>query len=420
MHIGNLWNKLGKQLSGLPDRSAGDGHTKRGGNADWFDTRHQFRDELVDFTMQESHKYSARTLANVIHGTANSGLRNRAALDMAAECARHIARAIRSCDVQNVCNALWGIAVIGSDDSAPHASTLFERAEVKDLFMAVEEERLDVVAIGERYGQNVSNVVWAYGKAGIHAPRIFAAVEATAQPHVLKDCTSQHITNCVWAFAILGLKNCDRYYAALANEMTGRPSGSLQSFHMATLMWAYGKAEQHFPLFYERIAEEFRPRDTDAAGIAQIVWGFSTASHKVPDLFDRLVHELKPRVRELSAQNLSMVGWGYSNAEHWNADLFGVVAREIERRLPSRPFTEQQVANLVWALGRYRPRPPEDVCETLRTIAREIVRGGDSVMRLADWTPGHVAMSLYGFAMAGITDRDLYSTYKRATDRQTH
>ena len=194
----------------------------------------------------------------------------------------------------------------------------------------------------------------------------------------------------------------------------------MESFHMATLAWAYGKAGQHFPLFFEKIAEDFRPREVDAGGLSQLVWGFSTAGHKAPELFDRLAPELKARVGELTAQNVSMITWAYSNASHWDVALFEALAREVDRRLPSDTFLEQHIAVLVWALGKYRPQPPEVVRDTLKTIARAIARSSFEVMRLELWEPGHVAMSIYGFAMADITDRQLYLAYKRATERQLH
>ena len=164
MHIGNLWNKLGKQLNTGPQLPK----YARENNVGWFDRRRRFRDGLVELTMQDCHKYGGRTLANIIHGAANSRLRNRATLDMAAECARHTTKRLRECDVQNICNALWGLATIGSDDAAPQSATLFERKEVQELFTAVEEECLEKVSSpsNPNIAQNVSNLLWAYAKAG--------------------------------------------------------------------------------------------------------------------------------------------------------------------------------------------------------------------------------------------------------------
>ena len=36
------------------------------------------------------------------------------------------------------------------------------------------------------------------------------------------------------------------------------------------------------------------------------------------------------------------------------------------------------------------------------------------------WEPGHLAMSVYGFAMADVKDTALYESYKRACERDRH
>ena len=157
------------------------------------------------------------------------------------------------------------------------------------------------------------------------------------------------------------------------------------------------KSLEFFNALFDRIVEEFEPRNVDARGISQLVWAFSTAAYPRPDLYRSLLTVLPPRLHELNTQNLSMVAWAYGNAEYYDADLFESVARETDRRLHS--FNELQIATTIWGLGKFRPAPPPGVVSSLGSIAsmlcEEDRRSELTAPPLHRWSAGHLAMSLY-------------------------
>ena len=67
--MGNLWNKLGKQLADVA-RSGRDGKAQR---AAWWDRHRRFRDALVDHALAHCDEYSPRSASQTVHGLANTG-----------------------------------------------------------------------------------------------------------------------------------------------------------------------------------------------------------------------------------------------------------------------------------------------------------------------------------------------------------
>ena len=387
-----------------------------------------------------------------MHGIANTGLRDRPTEELATRIAALVLSKLRSCDTQNVCNVLWGLATYGSDEETPQAAALLQRQEVIDLFRAVDEQRAAALlkeADESAIGQDISNLVWSFAKAGLPFPGVLAAMRDAfvSRPRTLKAFNGQHLTNTAWGIATLGGGRGDadthththHVLTAIAAEACDKPPRSVESFHLATMAWAFAKSEHAVPWLFERIVREFEPRKVDARGLSQLVWAVSTSgfASKCPELFATLAQVLPPRLHELSEQNLSMVAWGYANAEHWSeAALFEHLGREMESRLPR--LTDKQLATIAWALGKFRPSPPPGAFRGLAAMGRAIAdangggggaagSGGDdrrnglrSAAPLDRWDPGHLAMSLYGFAMAELKQGPLFAAYRNAIDPMVH
>ena len=389
-HIGNVWNKLGKLLAGMK---------LAGRSGAWFDQHWEFRDALIETTAQ-CERLSARTLSNVLHGVANTGFRSLAIENMLVACASAMIPLLTTCDAQNVCNTVWGLATYGSEEPS-----LFTRPAVQQLFEAVAEQRTDDVVRTCNTpfaGQNVSNMVWSFAKAGWCADKLFRAV--FERTDLLRQFNGQDMSNIVWSCATLGTGD-GAYFAAVAAELVDREPGTISASHLATIAWAFGKCKQSVPWLFDYIAQTIELRGLDARGLSQVIWGFSSTGFKCPPMYERLADEIIPRLHELSEQNISMVAWSYANAEHSAPRLFDALAVESEKRADH--FSEVQCASIVWSFGKAKLGH-----RLLERLARDLSRDDE----LTSWSAGHLAMLCFGFATGGVREERLFEALRRATE----
>ena len=174
MHMGNLWHKIGRQLV---DRVTQDRSYDRPA---WWASRDRFRQSIVAYTRDHCHKYSARTLGNIMHGVANSALRDRDTEDMLALCAHNMKDKLQDCNNQNMCNSVWGLATYGSDEKVPQAKGIFERDEVRAFFNAIDAAYpTQLAATQPHVGQDVATSVWSFARAGFVPRNIFSTLDGT-------------------------------------------------------------------------------------------------------------------------------------------------------------------------------------------------------------------------------------------------
>eukprot|EP00439_Symbiodinium_sp_Y106_P074485 s829_g14.t1 len=108
---------------------------------------------------------------------------------------------------QGLANLAWAFAAAPQSSSRSSEERAFRR-KVEELFRAVAEtSRPKLQAACEQDAFNVqemSNLAWAFAKAGIEAPELFAALAAAAHPR-LEEFTTQNLCNFAWAFASLSV-----------------------------------------------------------------------------------------------------------------------------------------------------------------------------------------------------------------------
>ncbi|CAE7546415.1 unnamed protein product, partial [Symbiodinium microadriaticum] len=189
------------------------------------------------------------------------------------------------------------------------------RRKVEELFHAVAEtSRPKLQAAGEQDAFNVqemSNLAWAFAKAGIEAPELFAALAAAAHPR-LEEFTTQNLCNFAWAFASLSVSTpgagAPGVLEGVAAEATKRVSDfNLQG--LSNLVWASAVLGSKIQVF-ELLARELTMRldaadvnllsEPEVTDIVRNALGVVWAQHFAHGAaVGTLVEQVKPKLREL-------------------------------------------------------------------------------------------------------------------------
>eukprot|EP00439_Symbiodinium_sp_Y106_P075206 s829_g14.t2 len=216
---------------------------------------------------------------------------------------------------QGLANLAWAFAAAPQSSSRSSEERAFRR-KVEELFRAVAEtSRPKLQAACEQDAFNVqemSNLAWAFAKAGIEAPELFAALAAAAHPR-LEEFTTQNLCNFAWAFASLSVSagpgaGASGVLEGVAVEAAKRISDfNLQG--LSNLVWAsavLGSKIQVFELLAKELTRRLEAADVnllsepEVTDIVRNALGVVWAQHFAHGAeVKNLVEKVKPKLREL-------------------------------------------------------------------------------------------------------------------------
>ena len=308
IHLGNLWNKLAKQM-----RNAATAEQHRQAHGGVFT-------ELMRLTVTQLPSCDAQALSNIAHGVAN--------VDHAAA------------ESKLLLDSLAGQALLtlGSFNSQDLANTVaaFATAKVEapDLFDAV------AVAIPPQLTtfkpQEISNTVWAFAVSGHSAPELFGAVAQAAPPR-LHSLRAQDLADLVWSFAKLGAV-CPELFAHVASEVVPRRLRELNARELASMAWAFATAGVSAPDFFDGIEKACcqKIRDFSSPELGNLVWAFGVMGVDAPELMLAVARAaptaLARNGNPVAVANL-ILGLGYEQRVIDEPGLFGDVALAAARRI---------------------------------------------------------------------------------------
>ena len=207
IHLGNLWNKMGRFRKVIHN------------NRSFLSSRQRELKELLVETGAacSSQSFDARGLANIMHGAVKAGLLTyelgRDVHALCDEVGEALAPVIESqFHPQMAANSCWAFGAARH----PHLR----------LFGAVSAALCASPFRTESLGsQGLANVAWAYAKVGHADAALFGALGAAAERSLPELCLSpQQLSNTLWAFAALG-HPAPALFDAVAVAATAAPGG---------------------------------------------------------------------------------------------------------------------------------------------------------------------------------------------------
>ncbi|KAJ8601610.1 hypothetical protein CTAYLR_008466 [Chrysophaeum taylorii] len=154
--------------------------------------------------------------------------------------------------------------------------------------------------------QNLANTAWAFARAGIDAPQLFAAI-ADAALSRLGEFNPQDLANTAWAVATAGIE-APRLFAVIADDL-------------ANTAWAVATAGIEAPRLFAVIADVIpsRLKEFNPQNLANTAWAVATAGIEAPQLFDAIALAVRSLLGEFNPQELANAAWAFACVD-WKKD----------------------------------------------------------------------------------------------------
>mmetsp|Transcript_121602 Transcript_121602/g.192489 ORF Transcript_121602/g.192489 Transcript_121602/m.192489 type:complete len:734 (+) Transcript_121602:63-2264(+) len=206
--------------------------------------------------------------------------------------------------------------------------------------------------------QALSNITWALATMHVIDLPLLHLV-ATFSYYQLTSFKNFELCQLLWAFAKLGTLSPDLSASTTqlfltAGDYVARNIDQFSFRGLVMTAWAFATARHNDPRLFRTIAEQLL-LGLDSANcqeLANTAWSFATASVHQEALFERLAEESLPRLYEFKPQELSSMLWSFAAIGNQSDDLYvaaGKAAMGIE-------LQAQQLANILWAITKMRPR----------------------------------------------------------------
>ncbi|CAJ1348876.1 unnamed protein product [Effrenium voratum] len=362
----------------------------------------RLNEALVDIGVAN---FDARGCANVLYAWAK--LRNVHG-PLAALCAQ-TTKLISECKAQELSNVFYALGLLRHREAAllaaacKEARSRTESFSAQDAWLIVYALALlrykDKVAgmlasatcdrLGEFTSQGVANMVYSLGLLRVrHRPFLVAASEY-AGPR-LAEFSEQEMANLVYGMALLKWRASPRFledfcHHALAHFEIFKPRGVSCVFYSLALLDF--REERFFLGACDKIQGQLN--HFNAQDISNIVYGLGLLELPHAGLLEALELELPGRLSEFTAQGLGNVVYGCGLLDYRCPTLLHAIVGHLPSRLE---LTEQNISNVVWALGR------------LNVVDADARRG----------KPGRAAAMLSPNANSAEQDKDLPSHLARA------
>lgn len=206
--------------------------------------------------------------------------------------------------------------------------------------------------------QALSNITWAL--ATMQVPDICVIQMVAVRSHIqVAEFKHFELSTILWAFAKLGTidpvaAECSAPFFMAATEFIIRQANQFTFRGLVMTAWAFATARHHEPRVFHSIAMQMMPNISTAncQELANTAWSFSVAGINNDQFFQALAREAIPRLPEFKPLELSSILWSFASIGFLDEDFFDRAALAAQNlRLEA-----QQLANILWALSRMRPR----------------------------------------------------------------
>ena len=290
--------------------------------------------------------FGPQALTMTANGAAKSGLRARKppwdglwkALEDKAR------RRLDECNPHEITNLMWAFAKAGAAAPQLHAAVA---------------DKLEGEGLAGFNPKALSNLAWACAKSVPPEPRLLGVIAAEVQRTGLSEFAPQGLSNLAWA--AVTARVADRallrgLLLAIAKETRTRGVESFKPQELSMLAWACAKHDDAAPppWLFEIVAAGAVRAGTAAftpQGLTNLVWACSTANVAVPELYAAVAQEAESRgLRGFSTQGLMNTAWAFASAGEAAPALFAAIGAEVEAR-PLDTFTVQSLTLGAWSFA---------------------------------------------------------------------
>jgi hypothetical protein len=206
--------------------------------------------------------------------------------------------------------------------------------------------------------QALSNITWALATMQVVDLPLLQTVVAFAHVQI-SSFKNFELCQMLWAFAKLGTSNgplcaCTNPLFTAAGEYVLQHIDKFTFRGLVMTSWAFATARLHDSRLFRAIADQLllELHSANCQELANTAWSFSTAGVHQEHLFEMLAKESVPRFHEFKPQELSSILWSFAAIGSQHDDFYlaaGYAALGMQ-------LQAQQLANILWALTKMRPR----------------------------------------------------------------
>ena len=303
---------------------------------------------------------------------------------------------------QELSNAMWGLAKVGSDARELYAY-LGDRVRVSLQVDKGTDHRTGWTS------QGVSNAAWSLGSMREAAAKAMFEESvlgrevvdglANAVDERVSLFNPQECANTMWAFA-----KCSAYVpeesARGAKALVGRikrergwmSGGEFQCQHVSNVTWACAKLnmgdDAELVEILVETAREYANK-FNAQELSMILWAFATMQAQDEKIMHGLAKAMARKVEESNAQQMATAAHAMAKVGVYNSHLMKAYKESAPTRVDG--FQSRDVAFLAWAYAKLNVKASE-----IFDAFREKMRDAGFV---DTFTPHHLTMVLWSFAM---------------------
>jgi len=218
-----------------------------------------------------------------------------------------------------------------------------------------------------------ATIAWAYATMLCRDEESLQSLELIGQiavPHV-KEFKPVELTNLLWAFAKLSVKNSALFHEAMYHILAS--SNHFSQSNLSTIVWAYVTA-QHTPCqqLLRSVGESFvkglvTAQYVNPTEITNFVWGVATAQLRLPSQLIAIVGDIASKeLPQFKLHELSITAWSLSRLSTRHDAFFFAAAKALQTdRKLRHQIHPQGIANLLWAFAK-QVELSSDVADELR------------------------------------------------------
>jgi hypothetical protein len=238
-----------------------------------------------------------------------------------------------------------------------------QQAELRKTLASLLEAVKQALIRSEQTGatpkcQALSNITWALATMQVVDVPLLSMIVPRAYSQIA-NFKNFELCQLLWAFAKLGSANstlCDSSAPLFAPsaQFVMRHIDEFSFRALVMTAWSFATAKQQDSRLFYAIAMRLLPslHEANSQELANTAWAFSTAGVFEEDLFERLACVSIPRVLEFKPQELSSILWSFASINYSNEEFFEAAGRAAMQM----QLQAQQLANILWALAKMRPR----------------------------------------------------------------